>query len=41
MSTNEVEEQVLNMQNRNSSFFVEWISQQLQISVPVISDAKA
>jgi len=41
MSTNEVEKQVLNMQNRKSSFFVEWISQQLQISVSVISNAKA
>ncbi|KAK2663547.1 hypothetical protein Ddye_002121 [Dipteronia dyeriana] len=33
MSTKEVEEQMINVQNKNSSYFVEWISNNFKSSV--------
>src|SRR3978361_2065690 len=33
VSTKEVEDQILNLQNRNSSYFVEWIPNNFQTSV--------
>jgi tubulin beta len=33
MSTKEVDEQMLNMQNKNSSYFVEWIPNNVKSSV--------
>ena len=33
MSTKEVDEQILNVQNKNSSYFVEWIPNNIKASV--------
>jgi tubulin beta len=33
MSTKEVDEQILNVQNKNSSYFVEWIPSNIKSSV--------
>jgi tubulin beta len=33
MSTKEVDEQMLNVQNKNSSYFVEWIPNNIKCSV--------
>ena len=33
MSTKEVDEQMLNVQNKNSSYFVEWIPNNIKASV--------
>jgi tubulin beta len=33
MSTKEVDEQMLNVQNKNSSYFVEWIPNNIKVSV--------
>jgi tubulin beta len=33
MSTKEVDEQMLNVQNKNSSYFVEWIPNNIKSSV--------
>merc|ERR1712060_670456 len=39
MSTKEVDEQMLNVQNKNSSYFVEWIPKDLKMSVGFLGNS--